>query len=42
MKRLLPVLGALVLVVAVVAVVVWQRSDTKKALPPFEDKLTQW
>jgi membrane peptidoglycan carboxypeptidase len=43
MKRLVPVLGALVLVAAVVAVVVWQRSDTKAApLPPSGDVVLQY
>ncbi|MEU0884988.1 penicillin-binding transpeptidase domain-containing protein [Lentzea sp. NPDC005914] len=42
MKRLLPVVGALVLVAAVVAVVVWQRSDSKAALPPSGDVVLQY
>lgn len=42
MKRLLPVVGALVLVAAVVAVVVWQRSDTKTALAPSGDVVLQY
>jgi len=43
MKRLLPVLGALVLVAAVLAVVVWQRSDTVAApLPPPGDVVLQY
>lgn len=35
MKRLLPVLGALVLVAGVVAVVAWQRSDVRPELPKY-------
>ena len=42
MKRFLPVLGALVLVAAVVAVVVWQRSDSKAALAPSGDVVVQY
>src|SRR5689334_15896658 len=42
MKRFLPVLGALVLVAAVVAVVVWQRADSKAALPPSGDVVLQY
>ncbi|MGW4211468.1 penicillin-binding transpeptidase domain-containing protein [Lentzea sp. NPDC004789] len=43
MKRFLPVLGALVLVAAVLAVVVWQRSDTVAApLRPPGDVVLQY
>lgn len=42
MKRLLPVLGALVLVAAVIAVVVLQRPDTKAAVPPSGDVVLQY
>ncbi|MET9633580.1 hypothetical protein ABZX92_39590 [Lentzea sp. NPDC006480] len=42
MKRFLPVLGALVLVAAVVAVVVWQRPDSKAALNPSGDVVLQY
>ncbi|WP_158102662.1 penicillin-binding transpeptidase domain-containing protein [Lentzea kentuckyensis] len=43
MKRLLPVLGALVLVGAVVAVVVWQRSDAAPpASVPLKDFVVQY
>lgn len=42
MKRLFPVLGALVLVAAVVAVVVWQRPDTKAAVAPSGDVVLQY
>jgi membrane peptidoglycan carboxypeptidase len=43
MNRVMPVLGALVLVVAVVAVVVWQRTDTVAApLPPSGDVVLQY
>ena len=43
MKRLLPVLGALVLVGAVVAVVVWQRPSAQPAPPaPLQDFALQY
>lgn len=43
MKRLLPVLGALVLVGAVVAVVVWQRPEAAPAPPaPLKDFVLQY
>ena len=42
MKRLLPVLGALVLVGAVVAVVVWQRPDAPAAPLPLKDFVVQY
>lgn len=42
MKRLLPVLGALVLVGAVVAVVVWQRPDAPPAPLPVKDFVVQY
>jgi membrane peptidoglycan carboxypeptidase len=43
MRRFLPVLGALVLVTAVIAVVVWQRTDTAAApLAPSGDVVLQY
>jgi membrane peptidoglycan carboxypeptidase len=41
-KRLPPVLGALVLVGAVVAVVVWQRPDAAPPRPPLKDFVVQY
>ena len=42
MKRLLPVLGALVLVGAVVAVVVWQRPEVPPPPVPLKDFVVQY